>query len=1468
MKTNRHIARILARAGIGGVFSLTAVAGIVLFALVSSLGISYVGIRDARQNLITQGGLLTQRFAGQSALALLYGSPENARAATDSLLAFPEVEAVGVYDATGVTLFETRPLGKGPVQDAGPSPSPGALIESQTDSTWTFVAPVYAGDVEPVGDGASPFDAAVAPELLGWVRVVQSKKSLGAIARSVVWSNLALSSAIALVLGLSTFVVARRITDPIRALADAMQRAQAGDAGVRAAETGPLELRTMEGAFNRMMDVLEQRETDLRAARDDAMEAARAKAQFAAHVSHELRTPLNGLLGMLQLLDRGGAAGQREEYLRTALSSGHSLLAIINDILDFSRGEAGKIEIEARTFALHARLAELVELLRPLAAAKGIGLDLTVDPDVPDGVVGDPTRLGQVLTNLLGNAIKFTARGGITLRVSRDSGPSENVHIADLRFEVKDTGIGIPPDVQTEIFESFTQASASTGREFGGSGLGLTIARQLVVLMGGQIGVTSVPGSGSTFWVTLALPVAAHPAPALPLSGLRVLVAAGAQAHDLHELTARIERLGARVDQHTSGGQVLLALARAQPDARYGTVLIGQHLAEMHSAELAHYLARMPGRQRYRVLLLTGGAIPETDLPEGVDGLLTVDADHAALTGALAAPDPGGQVDRPVRGRVLVAEDDTASQMVARGLLEAAGCVVDCVGDGKAALDALAATHYDLVLMDVNMPVLDGLAAMQALRARSPGAHPPVIAMTANTLPEDVSRTRDAGMEDFIAKPVQQEAMNAILNRWLRQRPAEDAPAPAAPQATAEADVDYAVLATLRETLGARVDAIIEAFLGDAAGLVAELRTGARLDDPQQVRELAHRLKGAARNVGARELGEVAARVEALARPGQGPLSETLLDALDRALTVTQTALKTAAPVPARTVAVNAPRVLVVEDDRSTRMTLRALLEDDGFAVVEAGDGREALALFDRRRPDLVLMDALLPVQDGFSACREISQRPGNARVPVLMITSLDDEVSVERAFRAGAADFIPKPINLSVLRRRVQRLVSAHANARDAERLAYHDTLTGLINRGAFRERVLRDIATAAPERPYGVVYLDVDRFKRVNDTLGHEVGDEVLTEVAARLRGCLPDDATLARVGSDEFAAAFATRSADDAGQVARRVVAALGNTMSVRGHEVRVSASVGVALCPNDADDVDALIKFAETAATRAKEDGGNAAHFYQARMSTQIRERLDLESDLRKAIDRNQLVVFYQPQVDVAGGRVRGVEALVRWRHPERGLVPPVEFIPLAEETGLIGALGEWVLREACIQARRWRTAGMAPLRMGVNVSARQLAAPEFADVVAHALRESALDPAALELEVTENILVHDREGARTLLGRLRALGVRIAIDDFGTGYSSLGYLKHLPVDTLKIDRTFVSGLPMDAHDVAITTGVLTLARSLGIEVVAEGVETGAQLRFLREHQCNLAQGYLFHAPMPASAFESWIASRAADRRRGA
>ncbi len=431
----------------------------------------------------------------------------------------------------------------------------------------------------------------------------------------------------------------------------------------------------------------------------------------------------------------------------------------------------------------------------------------------------------------------------------------------------------------------------------------------------------------------------------------------------------------------------------------------------------------------------------------------------------------------------------------------------------------------------------------------------------------------------------------------------------------------------------------------------------------------------------------------------------------------------------------------------------------------------------------------------------------------------------------------------------------------------AFYDLLTGLPNRNLFMDRLTEALARASQrDKPLGMLFLDLDGFKLVNDSLGHREGDRLLAAVAQRLIGCLRPGDTLARFGGDEFTVLLEQiGDVTGATAVAERLIAALHAPFDIGGHEVFVSASIGIALGRGSAAGLqpDELLRQTDVALYRAKGDGKGRCAVFDAEMNAGAVDRLDLQSDLQHAIDRGELVLHYQPEIDLLTERVVGMEALVRWQHPRLGLLAPGAFIPLAEETGLVLPLGSWVLRAACRQARLFLDAhpAKAPLVMGVNLSARQFAQPDLVDEVARVLRETRLPAACLRLEITESTAMHGAEAAGRTLRELKALGVQIAIDDFGTGYSSLAYLQHFAVDTLKVDRSFVSRLAEDAGASAIVRAVTMLAHALGIDVTAEGIETAEQLACLRALDCDHAQGFYFARPLTVDALAALLHAEA-------
>jgi diguanylate cyclase (GGDEF)-like protein/PAS domain S-box-containing protein len=437
---------------------------------------------------------------------------------------------------------------------------------------------------------------------------------------------------------------------------------------------------------------------------------------------------------------------------------------------------------------------------------------------------------------------------------------------------------------------------------------------------------------------------------------------------------------------------------------------------------------------------------------------------------------------------------------------------------------------------------------------------------------------------------------------------------------------------------------------------------------------------------------------------------------------------------------------------------------------------------------------------------------------------------------------------------------------------LAYYDGLTGLPNRQLFLEHFNQALFAAQRDgSKIALLYLDLDRFKRINDTLGHSAGDKLLKSISICLadsirssdivaKACFPDKhgVTLSRLGGDEFTILLTRLAGEEhAGRVAQRILDLLSQPIRIADQEVYISGSIGITLYPSDGEDVDMLLRNADVAMYHAKESGRNSFQYFSEQMNQRTMEKLSIETDLKKALERNELLLYYQPQIDLQTGKLAGVEALVRWLHPRLGMVPPSMFIPIAEEAGLIVEIGQWVLIEACRQAVRWQQGGFAPLRMGVNISSLQFKHQSLAALVGEVLQQTGLAAGCLELELTESAIMQNVSQVNDTLIELKELGVNLSVDDFGTGYSSMSYLKRFPLDTLKIDRSFVMDITTDANDAAIIKAIIALGKSLGLKTIAEGVETAEQLAFLQEQRCDEIQGFFISRPLPGLEVEQYL-----------
>ncbi|RKZ52412.1 MAG: diguanylate cyclase [Candidatus Parabeggiatoa sp. nov. 3] len=553
--------------------------------------------------------------------------------------------------------------------------------------------------------------------------------------------------------------------------------------------------------------------------------------------------------------------------------------------------------------------------------------------------------------------------------------------------------------------------------------------------------------------------------------------------------------------------------------------------------------------------------------------------------------------------------------------------------------------------------------------------------------------------------------------------------------------------------------------------------------------------------------------------------------------------------------------ILIVDDEMVSRYTVEVLLAQEGYTLVFAECGEEALEKAVKLIPDLMLLDVMMPGMDGFEVCQRLRANPRLAELPIVMITALDDRDSRLRGIEAGADDFMSKPFDRAELRARVRTITRLNRYRRLIETeeqlvyLANYDMLTSLPNRNLLLERLRQTLTHACrSHQNVAILALDLDNFQMINDGVGHEVGDNMLREVAQRLTRTVSSmGATVARLSGDEFVVIFDTNNlVKEVSEMAQLMLDNISEQMTLSNHEVVITASIGISVYPSDGQDASVLLKNANTALARAKAAGKNTYQFFTTEMNKVALERLILENQLRKALTHNQLCLYYQPQIDSNTGHFVGMEALLRWQHPKLGLLSPVKFVPVAEEMGLIIPIGEWVLRTACQQNKAWQRAGFPPLRVSVNVSGRQIYPANLLQTVKDALTDSGLNPNYLELELTESMLISEEDNQKdsilAVLNELKAMGVLIAIDDFGTGYSSLSYLKRFPVNTLKIDRSFIRDIGKNEDDAAITSAIIAMAHSLRLTVVAEGVENLEQLTFLQGQQCEIIQGYFFSPPI--------------------
>ena len=1342
--------------------------------------------------------------------------------------------------------------------------------------------------------------------------------------------------------------------------------------------------------------------------------------QLLTALNQDLHTPINAVLGMLELLQHTTLNSQQHHLAHSAMRSAELLQNVMSNILDSAAIATGSLHISEFDFEIRGELESIASLMAAQAYYQGLEFILDLPNELNTLVRGDAKRLRQIIINLLGFMIKHTEAGDIYLKVSIIQKDAQAL-TESLEFEIFANIPEASAKHLTYLLNSDCAQHSPLTAQFDSASLGIILAKQLLQMMQSSLCFTELPSPQPCLNFSLNFTQATQIiAQRIERERLKNCQAFIVDDNTLNReiLAQQLKEWGIKVQTFASGTAAVSFLQNTGEQAahtfQFG--IIDKHMPLMDGIQLAQSLARETRYATLPLIMLSSEPVILSDLQQlapNIYGYLhkpviqqqllqhvfdILDQETTNLLTGVFLDDSLSKL----HAKILLVEDNIINQEIALGMLYAMGCKVKLANDGNEAIEAFKASHFDAILMDCHMPVLDGFQASIAIRQLEQQQNTlqltPIIALTADLQPGIVKKCLGVGMNDYLCKPYNSKQLHETLLKWL---PLENVSKETLLSSSTALDtsstfyqgqplLDVEVLKSLQVLNANSVEGVlsraVKAFQKMANEELVQMRQAFANNNATGLAKIAHNFKSAAANLGALTLSHAAQAIESQANIQDLSAIPTQLELIQAHLPLVLTSLQEY--LQAHTPAINPSlssvltqnatlkRILLVDDDVNYRLVTHALLSASAFEVVEASNGLQALGVAKRVHPDLIILDAMMDGLDGFEVCRILRQDPNMVDIPIIMSTGLGDIESINRAFDAGATDFIVKPLNYAILIHRIGFIIRASENTlelkkskfqlsaaqriarlgywtwdavhdwfqmsehlaklcllnlaefgntldsfmqlihpedrmyvrntivsagynnwiqhteyriqvtpsliiivhqelevitendrlvvtgtvqdithkkqteKQIHRLAYYDNLTGLASRAYYHERIEAIIKMAEQRAEnFSFLFLDMDGFKNINDSFGHDVGDQFLQAIALRLQNEVREVDFVARLGGDEFCIITNNIGDQEAVQeLASRILMKINLPLTIGQHQINPRVSIGIAIFPKDGKTEIELMKAADAAMYYAKQSGKQRFIFYNKDMANQAINRLNFEQQLHTAFQENQFVLHYQPQISMHTGRMIGMEALIRWQHPERGLLAPGEFLPLINEFNLICELGNWVINSACMQLAAWHDAGMPYIKVAVNIEPAHFQNPELLNFVAKVLSKTAVPAQYLELEVTESAM--QTEGHLEVFKKLRQIGVHIGIDDFGTGYSCLASLKQLPLDSLKIDKIFIDDVLSNQQTSVLLGTIIGLSQALNYSLIAEGVETRDQALVMYGLGCDYIQGYFFSKPVSA------------------